>query len=69
VALPYFCPVGFAASAAGMVWGLNALFHSWWWNEYLTNPVHVYIETFLLLLAVYIMVFKRQYNPEKKSVQ
>jgi len=40
--------------------------HRWWWNEYLTNPVHVYIETFLLLLAVYIMVFKRQYNPEKK---
>lgn len=30
--------------------------------------MHVYIETFLLLLAAYILLFKRQYDPAKKYV-
>ena len=40
--------------------------YRWWWNEYQTNPVHVYMETFLLLLAAYILLFNRQYDPAKK---
>lgn len=36
-------------------------------EAYELHPYHIMIETFLLLMCVYIVLFKRSYNPKKKG--
>lgn len=39
----------------------------WWIAAYEEHPYHILIETFLILLCLYIILFKRSYNPKKKG--
>ncbi len=39
---------------------------SWWYNLLLTHPEHVIVETFLILLILYIAIVKRAYDPQKR---
>lgn len=39
---------------------------SWWRQVYHDSPMHVVIETTLILVVLYILLFKRSYDPAKR---
>eukprot|EP01138_Halocafeteria_seosinensis_P001559 gb/GECG01001597.1/.p1 GENE.gb/GECG01001597.1/~~gb/GECG01001597.1/.p1 ORF type:complete len:687 (+),score=79.09 gb/GECG01001597.1/:1-2061(+) len=39
----------------------------WWKTEYERAPVHIFIETALIILVLYIVFVKRSYDPSKKG--
>lgn len=38
----------------------------WWWNLYEESPIHLALETSLILFILWVVFFKKQYNPEVK---
>lgn len=43
------------------------MYIDWWWALYQESPWHVAIETGLILFILWVVFFKKQYNPEKKG--
>jgi hypothetical protein len=38
-------------------------YSNWWWNEVENSPLHVLIETSLIVAILYIVLVKGTYNP------
>jgi serine palmitoyltransferase len=47
--------------------GAPERYFSWVQHMYQTNPTHVIVETALIVVILYILLFKRSYNPRKKG--
>lgn len=48
---------------------LISSYNDWWISEFTANPAHIFVETLLICMVVYILFFTRSYKPGVNEVK